>query len=106
MVQLSLFSHPFARPPVGVLVAQDAAKQQTWGGTGRVERWERFDTGLYIGDFFWRRADPTATGAVALSVVAVVLLAASGWLGGEMVYVPGIAVAPADETAAGKKHQG
>lgn len=61
-------------------------------------------TGLYIANFFWRRVDPTATGPVALSVFAIVLLVASGWLGGEMVYVHGIAVAPADEAAAGKKH--
>lgn len=61
-------------------------------------------TGLYIANFFWRRADPTAAGPFALSVLAILLLVVSGWLGGEMVYVHGVAVAPADETGTVKKH--
>jgi len=35
---------------------------------------------------------PGATLPIALSVVAVVLLGISGWLGGEMVYIHGVSV--------------
>lgn len=48
---------------------------------------------LFIINFLWRlRADENATGPVWLSVLAIVLLAISGWLGGEMVYVHGAGV--------------
>ncbi|UFS72132.1 DUF2231 domain-containing protein [Geomonas sp. RF6] len=40
---------------------------------------------------------------LGLSVLAVLLLAVSGWLGGEMVYVHGVAVDPVDEGAQGRK---
>lgn len=50
---------------------------------------------LYLANFFWRRqVEPTALGPVALSLLAVLLLGLSGWLGGEMVYVHGVAVEP------------
>ena len=52
----------------------------------------------------WMRRDATAGAAlpVWLSVVGVALLGVSGWLGGELVYVHGVAVEPqpaAKETA-------
>lgn len=49
-------------------------------------------TGIYFINLLWRRDFPPATGQVALSAVAVLLLLVSGWLGGEMVYVHGAAV--------------
>jgi uncharacterized membrane protein len=49
-------------------------------------------TVLYVIDFLWRRHGGATTGPILLSVVAVLLLAVSGWLGGEMVYVHGAAV--------------
>jgi uncharacterized membrane protein len=44
----------------------------------------------------WLRTSgsPSATEPVWLSVVGVLLLGVSGWLGGEMVYVHGVAVEP------------
>lgn len=48
---------------------------------------------LFVINFWWRlQAAPDANGPVWLSLIAVVLLAVSGWLGGEMVYVHGAAV--------------
>lgn len=50
---------------------------------------------LYVLNVLWRRhADPATMGPLALSVAAVLLLAISGWLGGEMVYVHGVGVEP------------
>jgi uncharacterized membrane protein len=52
---------------------------------------------MYLLNFFWRRnAEPGAMGPLALSIVAVLLLGVSGWLGGEMVYVHGVAVEPVE----------
>jgi uncharacterized membrane protein len=49
--------------------------------------------GLYVANFLLRRAEGhSTTHAIALSVVGIALLSVSGWLGGEMVYVYGIAV--------------
>lgn len=39
---------------------------------------------------------PNATLPVVLSVIGVVLLIVSGWLGGELIYVYGVAVEPQD----------
>lgn len=52
----------------------------------------------YVAGFLWRRAVPSGmeSAQFILSVVAVLLLGISGWLGGEMVYVHGVAVEPAD----------
>jgi uncharacterized membrane protein len=48
---------------------------------------------LYIVNFLWRRhAASAALGPLMLSLFAILLLVASGWLGGEMVYVHGVAV--------------
>lgn len=50
-------------------------------------------TTLFIIGFIWRsRTQPAAAGPIILSVVAVLLLIGSGWLGGEMVYVHGAGV--------------
>jgi uncharacterized membrane protein len=38
--------------------------------------------------------EPGATLPIILSVIAVVMLGVSGWLGGELVYVHGAAVEP------------
>lgn len=50
---------------------------------------------------FWIRgtADPAAVGPVWLSVLGVALLAVSGWLGGELVYVHGAGVSEPHEHA-------
>ncbi|HBG05845.1 MAG: hypothetical protein A2075_02170 [Geobacteraceae bacterium GWC2_58_44] len=58
---------------------------------------------LYVLNFLWRtNAEAAAIGPVALSIVAVLLLAVSGWLGGEMVYVHGVGVEPVDESKLAK----
>jgi uncharacterized membrane protein len=43
------------------------------------------------------RAAPGAGLPIALSVIGIVLIGVSGWLGGEMVYVHGVAVEPQRE---------
>ncbi len=57
--------------------------------------------GLYLYNI-WLRFDEARdmTLPVALSAIAVALLGVSGWLGGKMVYVHGIAVADAGRRAA------
>lgn len=52
---------------------------------------------LYVVNLLWRRhVVPDALGPFLLSVFAVLLLMVSGWLGGEMVYVHGVAVEPVE----------
>jgi uncharacterized membrane protein len=55
---------------------------------------------LYVINFWMRPAAPEGPGnLIWLSVIAIGLLLISGWLGGKMVYVYGIAVeTPADPT--------
>jgi uncharacterized membrane protein len=54
-----------------------------------------FIVGLFVLNLWLRTTnEPGALLPVALSVLAIVLLAISGWLGGEMVYVHGVAVEP------------
>lgn len=55
----------------------------------------------------WLRtgSEPGAALPVILSVVGVAILGVSGWLGGEMVYVHGAAVAPQKETASLKERE-
>lgn len=58
---------------------------------------------MYVINYLWRtNADPGAMGPLTLSIVAVLLLAVSGWLGGEMVYVHGVGVEPVDESKLAK----
>lgn len=47
---------------------------------------------LFVINAYMRR-DGVTDGAIVLSVIAVALLAVSGWLGGKMVYERGVAVA-------------
>lgn len=50
---------------------------------------------LYIVNLVWRaQVEVGATGPIWLSLISVVLLGISGWLGGEMVYVRGAGVSP------------
>jgi uncharacterized membrane protein len=54
---------------------------------------------LYIINFWLRLNSPDKPGtAVWLSVIAIGLLVISGWLGGKMVYVHGVAVDAAPDT--------
>jgi uncharacterized membrane protein len=52
--------------------------------------------GLYVFNFGMRWQDHAAGGGapMLLSLIAIVLLLVSGWLGGHMVYVRGVAVRP------------
>ena len=47
---------------------------------------------MYAVNLGWRIGDSQGSGPVWLSLVAVALLGVSGWLGGKMVYVHGVAV--------------
>ena len=50
---------------------------------------------LYVVNFWGRLGHPENPGGLIwLSVVAILLLVVSGWLGGKMVYEHGIAVTP------------
>lgn len=58
---------------------------------------------LYIINLLWRRSvEPLSLGPVFFSVLLVIGLLASGWLGGEIVYRYGVAVEPVDELKAHK----
>lgn len=51
---------------------------------------------LYIVNVWLRISNPThTTGPLILSVVAIAMLGVSGWLGGALVHVHGVGVAPA-----------
>lgn len=59
-------------------------------------------TVLFAFNLGWRVAgDPGAIVPIILSILAIVLLGISGWLGGEMVYVHGAGVRPAARERAG-----
>jgi uncharacterized membrane protein len=58
---------------------------------------------LYIVNAYMRRGG-VSDAAIWLSVLSVILLAISGWLGGKMVYVLGIAVEPAPEPTQPTRH--
>lgn len=50
---------------------------------------------LFIANIVWRINVPVGSnGPIILSLVSILLLGVSGWLGGEMVYVRGAAVSP------------
>jgi len=55
---------------------------------------------LYVINFWLRSGTPEAPGGyVWLSLIAIALLIVSGWLGGKMVYVYGVAVSGVGEKA-------
>lgn len=60
---------------------------------------------LYAVNLWMRSASSSLMLSIWLSGVSVALLGVSGWLGGEMVYVHGVAVGSGEETAsAGRMH--
>jgi len=55
---------------------------------------------LYVINFWMRSGTPESPGGyVWLSLIAIALLLVSGWLGGKMVYIYGIAVSAVDDKA-------
>jgi uncharacterized membrane protein len=53
---------------------------------------------IFIANFFLRLNDSISWNAgLVLSIVGVIIFAVGGWLGGEMVYVKGMAVEPVEE---------
>jgi uncharacterized membrane protein len=53
---------------------------------------------LFAADYVWRvNQVPGALGPFVLSIIGILSLMVSGWLGGEMVYVHGVAVEPVRE---------
>lgn len=61
-------------------------------------------TAAYVAGFFWRRAateGPVGIGPLVLSVVALAVLGASGYLGGKLAYHYGVRVAAESTQAAG-----
>jgi len=56
----------------------------------------------------WMRRDGVSDAAIWLSLVAVAMLAVSGWLGGHMVFVHGVAVETEPEALSGEgaRYQG
>jgi uncharacterized membrane protein len=52
---------------------------------------------IYAVNFWLRLATPTATGLVWLSALTVVMLLVSGWLGGKMVFLSGVAVSTEEQ---------
>lgn len=68
-------------------------------------------TAAYVGNFLWRRADygvpgPVAIGPLVLSVVSLLALAVSGYLGGKLAYRYGVRVAAETTQAEGYRHTG
>jgi uncharacterized membrane protein len=59
---------------------------------------------LYVINFWLRSGTPEAPGGyVWLSLIAIALLVVSGWLGGKMVYVYGVAVSGVGDKARGEE---
>jgi uncharacterized membrane protein len=53
---------------------------------------------IFIANFFLRLNDAVSwTAGLVLSIIGVLIFAFGGWLGGEMVYVKGMAVEPVEE---------
>jgi uncharacterized membrane protein len=50
--------------------------------------------GVFAVNFLLRSSTSDHSGRLLLTVVGVLLIAVSGWLGGEMVYLAGVGVAP------------
>jgi uncharacterized membrane protein len=60
---------------------------------------------LYVVNLYLRRRGIESNTPVWLSVIAVAMLAVSGWLGGKMVYVHGVAVETQPEPASPSKRR-
>jgi len=65
---------------------------------------------VHAGRRHYLRADPhhshgTSDAGIWLSVLAVLMLAVSGWLGGKLVYVHGVAVDPSPAAAETGEHR-
>lgn len=59
---------------------------------------------LYVINFWLRRGTPESPGGyVWLSLISIALLVVSGWLGGKMVYVYGVAVSGVGEKTLGEE---
>jgi uncharacterized membrane protein len=55
----------------------------------------------YVINYFWRlNVEPAAIGPMILSILTVISLLVSGWLGGELVFRHGVAVLPVDHLKA------
>jgi uncharacterized membrane protein len=54
---------------------------------------------VFAVDFLTRFGNPDHSGMLRLTALGVVVILVSGWLGGEMVYLGGIGVAPASRTS-------
>jgi len=56
---------------------------------------------LYLVNAWLRHAQDVTVGGtpLLLSIIAIAMLVVSGWLGGKMVYLAGVGVTPAPETA-------
>jgi uncharacterized membrane protein len=52
---------------------------------------------IYVVNFWLRLGTPDASGLVWLSALTVAMLLVSGWLGGKMVYLSGVAVSAVEE---------
>jgi uncharacterized membrane protein len=59
---------------------------------------------LYAVNFWLRLETPTAVGLVWLSALTIAMLLVSGWLGGKLVYVSGVAVS-AGEPAPSRRRE-
>ena len=77
----------------------------------KIGRWH-MGINLFIVAMFainlWLRTGsrPGAVLPIILSLVGITLLGVSGWLGGELVYVHGVAVEPHEKLSAEKKERG
>ncbi len=60
--------------------------------------------GLYVVNVYLRARGAESNAPLWLSVIAIGMLAVSGWLGGKMVYVHGVAVDATPETTRREAH--
>ncbi|WP_447979942.1 DUF2231 domain-containing protein [Candidatus Nitrospira bockiana] len=77
----------------------------------RIGRWHLLTNltivALFAVNLLMRMASPPGAGLpIVLSVIGVALLGVSGWLGGELVYVHGVAVEPHKGPEAAAKERG
>ena len=61
---------------------------------------------LYVINFWFRLQTPTAPGLVWLSTLTVAMLLVSGWLGGKLVYVSGVAVSAGESKEQPRRREG